>query len=114
MQSSSLRTVIIPLGIIVLSVLVVVGDVGLMYATKNIANRWMAGVVAAFWASEVVPWYFIMQQANLSYLGVVYSVVVMIGLVVGGVILFADKLSLYQVAGIGFGVVALILMQWGA
>lgn len=64
--------------------------------------------------SEKLPRFAVMQQANLSYLGVVYSVVVMIGLVVGGVILFADKLSLYQVAGIGFGVVALILMQWGA
>jgi multidrug transporter EmrE-like cation transporter len=100
------------LGIIIaLSTIVVVSDILLMYSTKAQKNQWLLIIVAIIYLSEIPFWFLVMKVQNLSSLAVVYSVIVMFGLIIGGVLLFKDEVTAYKMVGFALGIIAVILME---
>lgn len=72
-------------------------------------NRWfVAGLM--IYSASAFGWVFAMRHMKLATIGVVYSLSTVLLLAALGVVVFGEALNRYEIAGIGFGVVSILLM----
>ncbi len=90
----------------------VLGDYFLKLAsqeTSAVYNRWfLAGFV--IYALCSFGWVFAMRHMKLATIGVVYSLSTVLLLAALGVVVFGESLNRYEVAGIGFAVLSILLL----
>lgn len=99
--------------VILLSLLGVVGDYFLKLASveeRFIWNRWFP-IGLAIYASTAFGWVYALKNMKLATIGVVYSMCMILLLAVLGVVVFKERLTLGEVAGILMAVGSLILLS---
>ena len=103
------RTLLIVTGI---AILTVVGDWFIKYASmeiRPILNRWF-GAGCAMYLLGTFGWVFVMPHMKLATIGVVYSLSIVVLMALLGVFAFGETINRYEVAGLGLGVVSIILL----
>jgi small multidrug resistance pump len=98
--------------VILLAIVVAAGDYFLKLATlekRIIVNKWfLAGCL--IYAVSAWGWVYVMQYIKLSSLGMIFSLSTVLLLTGLGVLVFDENLNRYELAGMGFGLVALVLL----
>lgn len=106
---NSIHVVLIMVGV---AIITVVGDYFLKLASLQasaICNRWfLTGIV--LYALCAFGWVFAMRHMKLATIGVVYSISTVLLLAALGVVVFGEKLNRYEIAGLGFAVVSILLL----
>ena len=106
---STIHVVAAMIGIAAITVL---GDYFLKLASQQasaVYNRWfLAGIV--IYALCSFGWVFAMRHMKLATIGVVYSLSTVLLLAALGVFVFGESLNRYEVAGIGFAVLSILLL----
>ena len=102
----------VTLAIVGIAAVTVLGDYFLKLAsqqTSAVYNRWfLAGFV--IYALSAFAWVFAMQHMKLAAISVVYSLSTVLFLTALGVVVFGETLDRYEVAGIGFAVLSILLL----
>ena len=65
----------------------------------------------ALYASTAFGWVFVMRHLKLATIGVLYSVSMVLLLTAVGLVLFGESLNYYELAGIVFALVSLVLLM---
>ena len=65
----------------------------------------------ALFASTTFGWVFVMRHLKLATIGVLYSVSMVLLLTAVGLVLFGESLNYYELAGIVFALVSLVLLM---
>ena len=65
----------------------------------------------ALYASTAFGWVFVMSRLKLATIGVLYSVFLVLLLTTIGVVLFRESLNYFEMIGIVFAVVSLVLLM---
>ena len=98
---------------IAFSVIGVLGDYFLKLASAReqpLRTGWFY-IGFALYASTAFGWVFVMKHLKLATISVVYSVSLVLLLTAIGVVLFRESLNYFEVIGIVFAVVSLILLM---
>jgi drug/metabolite transporter (DMT)-like permease len=102
----------ITLAMVVIAAVTVLGDYFLKLASEQasaIYNRWfLAGFI--IYALCSFGWVFAMRYMKLATIGVVYSLSTILLLAVLGVVVFDETLNRYEILGIGFAVLSILLL----
>jgi multidrug transporter EmrE-like cation transporter len=94
------------------SIVGVVGDYFLKRASGEdnpLHSRWFY-VGFLVYASTAFGWVFVMRHLKLGTIGVVYSVSMVLLLALVGNRWFGESLNYYEMAGIGFAILSLVLL----
>lgn len=76
---------------------------------RAFSNKWfVAGCV--IYALGAFGWVFVLRHLKLATVGVVYSLGTVMLLAALGAVVFGESLNRYEVAGIGFGVLSILLL----
>lgn len=76
---------------------------------NNVWNKWiLAGAI--IYGLSAIGWVIVMKSIKLSTLGVIYGVSCIILLALVSVFIFHEKLSVWEIIGIFFGIVSLVLL----
>jgi len=62
------------------------------------------------YALTAFGWFYVMKHIKLSTLGIFYSVTTVILLTLVGTIIFKEHLNIYEIIGIVFGVISIIIL----
>ena len=95
------------------SVIGVLGDYFLKLASaceQPLRTSWFY-IGFALYASTAFGWVFVMKYLKLATISVLYSVSLVLLLTAIGVVLFRESLSYFEMIGIVFAVVALVLLM---
>jgi small multidrug resistance pump len=107
------KTTVAVLVTIAFSVVGVVGDYFLKLASTReqpLGTGWFyLGFV--LYASTAFGWVFVMKHLKLATISVLYSVSLVLLLTAIGVVLFRESLNYFEVIGIVFAVVSLVLLM---
>ena len=98
---------------IAFSVIGVLGDYFLKLASAReqpLRTGWFY-IGFALYASTAFGWVFVMKHLKLATISVVYSVSLVLLLTAIGVVLFRESLNYFEVIGIVFAVVSLVLLM---
>ena len=97
---------------IALSLITVVADVFIKNASLGSGfSGWKLLVVGAvIYGLTAFGWFFVMRGAKLSFLGVLYSVIVILCLTLVSVFYFNEKLSGMEMFGIGLAISSLVIL----
>jgi len=98
---------------IAFSVIGVLGDYFLKLASAReqpLRTSWFY-IGFALYASTAFGWVFVMKYLKLATISVLYSVSLVLLLTAIGVVLFRESLSYFEMIGIVFAVVALVLLM---
>ena len=98
---------------IAFSVIGVLGDYFLKLASAReqpLRTGWFY-IGFALYASTAFGWVFVMKHLKLATISVLYSVSLVLLLTAVGVVLFRESLNYFEVIGIVFAVVSLILLM---
>jgi len=98
---------------IAFSVIGVLGDYFLKLASAReqpLRTSWFY-LGLALYASTAFGWVFVMKYLKLATISVLYSVSLVLLLTAIGVVLFRESLSYFEMIGIVFAVVALVLLM---
>ena len=97
---------------IALSLITVVADVFIKNASLYDGfSGWKLLVVGAIiYGLTAFGWFFVMRGAKLSFLGVLYSVIVILCLTLVSVFYFKEKLSGMEMFGIGLAISSLVIL----
>jgi len=98
---------------ILLSLITVLGDAFIKHASLQDAfSGWRWLVLGAIVQSlTVLGWFFLMRDAKLSTLGVLYSVSVVIFLTLVSVFYFKEKITAMEIVGIALAIISLGLLS---
>jgi multidrug transporter EmrE-like cation transporter len=99
--------------VVLLSLLGVTGDYFLKLASSEerfIWNRWFP-VGLVIYASTAFGWVYTLKHMKLATIGVVYSMCMILLLAVLGIVVFKERLTLGELAGILMAVGSLILLS---
>ena len=95
------------------SIIGVVGDYFLKLASEqenSLRSPWFY-LGFALYASTAFGWVFVMKHLKLATISVLYSVSLVLLLTAIGVVLFQESLNYFEVIGIVFAVVSLLLLM---
>jgi small multidrug resistance pump len=98
---------------IAFSVIGVLGDYFLKLASEreqSLRTNWFY-LGFALYASTAFGWVFVMKHLKLATISVLYSVSLVLLLTAIGVVLFQESLNYFEVIGIVFAVVSLVLLM---
>src|SRR6266571_9440980 len=98
---------------IAFSVIGVLGDYFLKLASareQSLRTVWFY-LGFALYASTAFGWVFVMKHLKLATISVLYSVSLVLFLTAIGVVLFQESLNYFEVIGIVFAVVSLVLLM---
>src|SRR5882724_9487532 len=98
---------------IAFSMVGVLGDYFLKLASANenaLKTKWFY-IGFALYASTAFGWVFVMKYLKLATISVLYSVSLVLLLTAIGVVLFRESLNYFEVIGIVFAVVSLVLLM---
>ncbi len=104
---------VIFLTIIGLSIVTVVGDYFIKLSGSkpgyfiDLNSFWLGLILYIF---SAVGWFFVMKNVKLSTVGIVYGITTSILLVIIGIFYFKETLNAYELAGVGLGLISLILL----
>ena len=107
------RTTLAILVTIGFSVVGVVGDYFLKLASgepSSLRSKWFY-IGFAVYASTAFGWVFVMKHLKLATIGVVYSVSMILLLTAIGVAAFRETLNAFEVAGLVFAILSLVLLM---
>lgn len=94
-------------------VFTLIGDYLLKLASlkpQSLASvEFLAGT--ALYALSAVGWVYAMKHLTLGAIGVFYSILVIVLLAAMGVLLFGERLSAREIAGLGLACASLVLMS---
>lgn len=110
MQNVRTLAILITVGFSCLGVL---GDYFLKLASDSerpLRSGWFL-IGFAVYASTAFGWVFVMRHLKLATISVVYSVSMILLLTAIGVVFFGERLSPYEVAGLGMAVASLVLLM---
>ena len=98
---------------VVFSVVGVLGDYFLKLASAReqpLRTGWFY-LGFALYASTAFGWVFVMRHLKLATIGVLYSVSMVLLLTAVGLVLFGESLNYYELVGIVFALVSLVLLM---
>ncbi len=64
----------------------------------------------AVYALTAIGWFYTMKHIKLSSLGIIYSLTTVILLTIIGVLLFREKLNIYDIVGIVLGITSIFIL----
>jgi len=62
------------------------------------------------YASTAFGWFFVMKHIKLSTLGVVYSVSTVLFLTLLSVLVFNEKINIYEIIGVMFAIISIVIL----
>ena len=94
------------------AVIVILGDVALKLAADRGHGFWSPLIAAgtALYVLSAIAWFLAMRQISLAQAGVAYAMFSLLALCALDVLAFGQRLDMRELAGIGFAVVAIVLM----
>jgi drug/metabolite transporter (DMT)-like permease len=100
------------LAIVGITVIAVVGDYFIKLASmtsRPLQNRWfLAGCI--MYVLSTFGWVYALRHIKLASIGVIYSLSIVVLLAALGVFVFGETLNRYEVTGLIFAVIAIILL----
>lgn len=95
-----------------LSLITIVADVFIKNASlADGFSGWKILVLGALiYGITAFGWFFVMRGAKLSFLGVLYSVTVIVALTLVSVFYFKEKISGMEIFGIGLAISSLVIL----
>ena len=99
--------------IVALSLVCVLADYFIKRAADSahlIVNRHFA-IGTALYALSAFGWVFVLRHAKLATIGAIYSVVLVVGLALLGVVVFRESITPTEYVGLGCAVAALMLLS---
>jgi small multidrug resistance pump len=90
----------------------ILGDYFLKLASaseNSLKTKWFY-IGFALYASTAFGWVFVMKHLKLATIGVLYSISMVVLLTAIGALFFRETLNSYEIAGVIFAVVSLILL----
>ena len=90
----------------------IVGDVCCKWGMNHSSNIF-SGVGFGFYLMGSVFWLLSLRYGDLSKVGVIFILLNTILILVSGIFIFHDKLSIIQWVGVVIGVIALVIMNLG-
>lgn len=94
------------------AIVVILGDYYIKRAADDAlsltSNLFLAG--SALYLVSAGMWYFAMRHITLAQAGVAYSMLTLVALCVIGAVVFGEELRMREYVGIGFAVLAMLLM----
>lgn len=95
-----------------LSVITIFGDFLLKNASlKSGSGGWLLLIIGCvLYGLTGLGWFFLMREAKLSTLGVIYSVAMIIGLTVLSVFIFREKITPMEIVGVVLAIVAVMIL----
>lgn len=107
---STLKAIMVMIAVAAITVL---GDYFLKIASQQsrpVNNKWFfAGLF--IYAGCSFGWLYAMRNMKLAMIGVVYSLATVLPLAALDVLVFGETLNRYEVAGIGFAMIAILLLS---
>lgn len=96
--------------VLFLTAMLLAGDFLIKTATKSQHAVVLLCLAAIFWTVSVPGWYYTLLGRNLSLVGMLFSVVSLIGSALIGIFLFGETLSAREWLGLVLGVVSAVLL----
>ena len=95
-----------------LSLITVLADVFIKHASLSSGfSGWKLLVIGALiYGLTAFGWFFAMKGAKLSFLGVLYSIIIVLFLTLVSVFYFKEKISGMEIFGIGLAITSLIIL----
>lgn len=93
-------------------VMAIVADYFIKVASERDASliTWSFALGALLYVFSTVGWLYAMKGMSLAQVGVAYSVVTILALVAMGHFLFGEHVGARDMVGVGFAIVALVIM----
>ena len=104
---------LLPLLVIIgLSILCVLADYLLKQASQSLqpfrTTQFYVSLVLYF--ASAVGWVYVLRHMNLAAAGAIFSVVVVAGLAIVGIVAFDERLTTSEFVGLGFAIASLLLL----
>lgn len=99
--------------VIGLSLIGVLGDYFLKLSgngEKYIDLKWFI-IGAIVYSSTAIGWFFVMKFIKLSTLGIVYATTTVLALTLVGLLFFRESLNIYEIIGLGTGLLSIVLLS---
>ena len=93
--------------------LATLGDYFLKLASlesRVLQNKWFV-VGCLIYTAGAFGWVFVLQHSKLATIGVVYSLATVLLLALLGVFVFGERLNPYEVVGIVFAILSILLLS---
>lgn len=100
--------------VLVVSIITVIGDYFIKLSTVNtikslVLGAFMTGIF--FYILSAFGWFYIMKHMKLASLGVIYGAATAIILAIVGYFSFHESLNRYEMMGIFFGIISILLLS---
>ena len=98
--------------VFLMTVVGVVGDSFLKMAGQGptyISWTWF-GIGFVVYAMTAFGWFYVMKEMHLSTLGIAYALSNVVLLVLAGVFIFGERLSIYEIIGLGMALGSILLL----
>jgi drug/metabolite transporter (DMT)-like permease len=100
------------LAIISITIITVAGDYFIKLASmasRPVQNKWfVAGCI--MYVLSTFGWVYALRHIKLASIGVIYSLSIVVLLAALGVFVFGETLNRYEIAGLVFAVIAIVLL----
>lgn len=97
--------------VVFLSIMLLTGDYCIKYAVGK--SNWLMFLVLAglLWCASIYGWFYTLKENRIAIVGMLFSVVSLIGTVLIGIIGFHERLSITEWVGLAFGIISAILLS---
>ena len=97
--------------VVFMSLILLLGDFMIKYAVGK-PNWFVFLIIAgALWCSSIYGWYYTVKENRIAIVGMLFSIISLVGSVLIGVLFFNEKLTVTEWVGLAFGITASILLS---
>lgn len=95
-----------------LSIVTVVGDIFIKEASlqKNFSGWKYLAIGAAIWAATALGWFYLMRREELSILGALYSITIVMSLFLLGAFFYKEHITQLEIVGLALGIASIIIL----
>lgn len=97
--------------VVFLSFILLLGDYMIKYAVGK--PNWFVFLIIAgvLWCSSIYGWYYTVKENRIAIVGMLFSIISLVGSVLIGIFAFNEKLTMTEWMGLAFGIMASILLS---
>lgn len=96
--------------VVLLTGMLLAGDYLIKFSVKSSHIVLFLILAALFWVASIPGWYYTLLEENMSLIGMLFSVLSLIGTATIGIVMFGEKLSGTEWLGMAFGLISTILL----
>jgi len=96
--------------IVFLTAMLLLGDYFIKYSVKsNFTNQFLI-IAGLCWVLSIPGWYYTVLEHNISLVGMLFSVLSLVGTASIGIIFFSEQLNATEWLGLALGIISTILL----